>query len=193
MSQTQSPETLDLLLKRRSVMAQNLREPGPNDAELELILRAATRVSDHGKLTPWRLHIFRGDSRLKLGQTLATILQQQDAEAKEERIAFERIRIARSPLVVMVVYTPVESFKAPPMEQLMSCGAVCQNLIIAARALGYGSQWLTEWPAYNDMVRAVFGLRAQDQIAGFIYIGTASETPEDRPRPALADVVTFHE
>ncbi len=185
-------ETLDLLLSRRSILAQNLSAPGPSDEELELILRAATRVPDHGKLTPWRLHIFRGDARLALGDKLAEIWGQQDPAAKEERIAFERIRIARAPLVVMVVYTPVESVKAPPLEQLMSCGAVCQNLIIAAKALGYGSQWLTEWPAYHAQVKALFSLREEDQIAGFIYVGSTTDTPEDRPRPALSDVVVYH-
>jgi hypothetical protein len=49
-----SNPTVDLLLARRSVSANSLGEPGPNEAELELILRAASRVSDHKKLVPWR-------------------------------------------------------------------------------------------------------------------------------------------
>jgi nitroreductase len=63
------------------------------------------------------------------------------------------------------------------------------NLCLAANALGYGTSWITEWIAYSDRVRAALGLGEGDRIAGFIYIGTPAEPPQERDRPALADIV----
>src|ERR1019366_5768919 len=35
--------------------------------------------------------------------------------------------------------------KIPEWEQVLSAGAVCMNLMVAANALGFASSWLTDW------------------------------------------------
>jgi len=64
---------IDLLLTRRSVSANSLGEPGPSAAELELMLRAASRVPDHKKLVPWRFVLFQGEGRAEFGKVLAEV------------------------------------------------------------------------------------------------------------------------
>ena len=61
-------------------------------------------------------------------------------------------------------------------------------LLIAATALGYGAQWITEWYGYSQGVRAALKLADNERVAGFVYIGTAKEKPEERERPSLADI-----
>ena len=78
---------------------------------------------------------------------------------------------------------------APEWEQVLSAGAACQNLVVAASAHGYGVNWVTEWYAYSTGDNQVLGLTESEQVAGFVYIGTANETPNERPRPALEEVV----
>ena len=63
------------------------------------------------------------------------------------------------------------------------------NLCVAANAVGYATCWLTEWIAYSPMIRTALGLADAERVVGFIYIGTSKTAPEERPRPALADVV----
>lgn len=55
--------------------------------------------------------------------------------------------------------------------------------------MGYGTSWVTEWIAYSGGVRAALGLAENERIAGFIYIGTPAEPPQERERPALSDIV----
>jgi nitroreductase len=92
--------------------------------------------------------------------------------------------------VIAVVSRVRETRGAPEWEQILSAGAACMNLCIAANALGYGSNWVTEWVSYSKTFCEGFGLAANERIAGFVHIGTASVKPDDRERPALADVVT---
>ena len=96
----------------------------------------------------------------------------------------------RAPTVVCVVSRVVSNSGAPEIEQLLSCGAAAFNLCLAANALGYGTSWITEWIAYSPMVREKLGLAENERIAGFVYIGTPMEKPEERERPNLADIVT---
>ena len=184
-------ETLRLLLSRRSVKPIAMTSPGPTDVELEQILTAAARVPDHKKLAPWRFMIFTGDARAKFGQILVDACKVEDTMPPSDvRLETERTRFLRAPIVVGVVSRIVEIKGAPQWEQELSCGAACMNMCLAANALGYGTSWLTEWYSYSPMVSAKLGLAANERLAGFVYIGTATERQPDRERPLLAAIVS---
>ena len=185
--------TLDFLLKRRSVKPAVMHAPGPTAAELEQILTVAARVPDHKKMTPWRFIVFEGDARARFGDVLAEVCATEERETPSpQRLAIERGRFMDAPLVIGVVSKVTPHPGAPEWEQVLSAGAACFNLCLAANALGYASNWLTGWYAYSPGVAARLGLTANERIAGFIYIGTAKDRPEDRERPALASIVTHY-
>jgi nitroreductase len=188
--QRTSPETIELLTTRRSLPNEYHQEPGPTPAEVETILRCATRVPDHAKLAPWRIHVVQGDARRKLGDQFARIYAEKHPNALPQQLEAERKRPCRSPLL-LIVSTRITSDRVPRWEQILSGGAVCQNIVIAATALGYAVQWLTDWIAYDDQVKAALGVPIEDQFLGFLYIGTPSVVPQERPRPDLDEVVTY--
>ena len=78
----------------------------------------------------------------------------------------------------------------PPWEQELSVGASAMNIVTAATALGYGACWLTGWFAFDRDVLDGLGLKPEEKLAGFIHIGNVSKPNEDRPRPALSEIVT---
>ena len=183
-------DALDLLKTRRSVKPMELKEPAPSGAELDTLLTIASRVPDHGKLTPWRFVVFTGESRLKAGDTIAAIYRELHPEANADQLAFERKRLARAPLVVAVVSRAAPHVKIPEWEQVLSAGAAAMSLVLSAHALGYAATWITEWYAYDRRVLDALGLAANERIVGFIHIGTPERPPTDRDRPPLADIVT---
>ena len=63
-----------------------------------------------------------------------------------------------------------------------------RNIVTAATALGYGANCLTGC-SIADVLDG-FGPKADEKLAGFIHIGTPSKPAEDRPRPALSEIVT---
>jgi nitroreductase len=184
-----APEALDLLLSRRSGSAKAMTGPGPSPDELATILKAAARVPDHGKLFPWRFIIFEGEARVRMGKLLVEALCETE-KVTEERAATEAARFLRAPVVVAVVSRTREAIPIPEWEQILSAGAVCQTLLIAAHALGYVANWLTEWCAYNSIVKEKLGLKPGERIAGFIYIGKSAALLEERVRPDMAKIVT---
>lgn len=185
-----SPDLQERLLNRRSVVAGNMTAPGPDVETLDKMLAMAARVPDHGKLAPWRFILFQGDDRASFGETLAKAFAASNPECPDKLVAFERCRFERAPLVIGVVSSPIVPHpKIPEWEQILSAGAVCQNLLLAANAFGFSAQWLTEWYAYDQTVLADLGLAAHEKIAGYIYVGTATQMPCERDRPHLADKV----
>ena len=93
----------------------------------------------------------------------------------EAQLLAEGRRPLRAPVLLAVTQTLQRDHKIPTMEQRLSAGAFCQNLLVAAHASGFVAQWLTEWPAYDDEVKAALGHRPETDIVGFIYIGSAAE------------------
>jgi nitroreductase len=183
-------ETIRLLTRRRSLAPANLTEPGPSAAELEIILTVASRVPDHGKLAPWRFIVFEGEARKRAGRIALQIKLADDPGLAEAAQSAELARFSLAPLVVAVVSRAAPHVKIPEWEQVLSAGAVCMNLTVAANALGYASTWLTEWCAYDRRFAAAIGLFDHERIVGFIHIGRPKVEPQDRPRPSLAEIVT---
>ena len=180
----------DYLLSRRSVGIAFLKEPGPDATELEQILTIATRVPDHGKITPWRLVLIEGEGRQQAGERLAQIAARNNPQMDAAILDIERQRFLPAPLTIGVISAPQQHPKVPEFEQLLSAGNVAFNLLHAAHALGYAASWVTRWYAFDAEAAAMLGARPGERFVGFVHIGTPTTTMEDRPRPALADVVT---
>jgi len=183
-------DTLALLLSRRSASAKRMTGPGPSQAELDTIFEAATRVPDHGKLAPWRFILFEGDARVRFGDVLAAGFRAANPDADDERVHVERERFLRAPLVVALISRVRVAIPIPEWEQMLSAGACGMTLVLAAHALGYVANWITEWCAYDPYVHEKLGLSQTERVAGFIYIGKSAVALEERPRPDFRTLVT---
>jgi nitroreductase len=184
------PDTIEFLKTRRSVKPREMSGPGPSPAELETILTIGSRVPDHGKLAPWRFIVFEGEARARAGDIIAGVFSRNNPQAEPAEIETERRRLMDAPLVIAVVSFSRPHPKVPEWEQQLSAGASAMNLVTAASALGYGANWLTGWFAFDRDVLDGFGLKPDEKIAGFVHIGTPTKPNEDRPRPALSEIVT---
>jgi len=179
-----------MMSMRRSVKPMEMREPGPNAAQLALLLKIAARVPDHGKLAPWRFIVFEGEGRGRAGQIFGRIYKEQHPDAEVERISTEQKRFLYAPVVVGLVSSASVHVKIPVWEQELSAGAVGMNLTLAAKGMGFRSAWLTDWMAYDRAVLAELGLATHEKIAGFIHIGSTDAQPDDRARPEMSQIIT---
>jgi nitroreductase len=182
-----SPEVLNFLALRRSASAATLRAPGPSADELATLLRLATRVPDHGKLAPWRFIVLEGQGKADFIAGLEVIAARK---ADGGKAAGKLFKIKVPPLTVAVVSRASEGGEIPLWEQQLSSGAVCTILIIAAQAMGYGANWITDWYAYDGEAKALLGLAAHERVAGFVHLGTPAEAPQERVRPDLGALVS---
>ena len=180
-----SPEVLAFLATRRSASAVTLADPAPTASELAALLQLAARVPDHGKLAPWRFIVIEPAAKAVFADRLeALALSRGDARA-----AAKLGKLKIPPLCVAVVSRPRPG-EIPEWEQLLSAGAVCTTLLYAAQALGYGANWITDWYAYDDEAKAILGLEPAEKVAGFIFLGTPKEPPQERERPNVSDLIT---
>ncbi len=163
------------------------------ESDLNDILACGIRVPDHGALNPWLLTVIKDNARSRIGEEiLVPEFIQNNPEATQDEIDFEKNRFLRASAVVAVLFKPVSHPKIPSWEMELSTAAVCSNILLAAQSLGYAAQWLTEWYSYNEkMIKEVGGNPETDKLAGFIYIGNKEKEPVERRRPKAENVINF--
>lgn len=183
---TPSTELEHRLATRRSAPAQSLQAPGPSPEQINRILHLGARTPDHGKLFPWRFVVMGPTNRAELAQALIPLTDRQPGPDKARAVLS---KLVAAPVTILVVSTPVPSQKVPVWEQQLSAGAVCMNIEHAANALGFSSSWITDWYSYDEEAKAMYGVSPDEQVAGFIHLGTLAEPPLERPRPDLSGKV----
>jgi nitroreductase len=184
------PDALELLKTRSSPKAADLVSPAPSAEQLTEMLTIAARVPDHGKMVPWRFIVHPKETRGPFVEKLVANFRAGNPNASDAEADKQRLRFGDSPLIVTVVSKVSPNPKVPDIEQLLSAGAACMNLLNAAHAMGFAANWLTGWAAFDKSSKELFGLAGNEQIVGFIHIGTTKGEIFQRPRPDLSQIVS---
>ena len=183
-------EAIDLLLGRRS--AKTLAEPGPDDEALALLLECAARAPDHGRLRPWRFIVIRGPGRTRFGELLAAQLRRTRPDCSPEALERERLKALRAPLIIAVAAVRDPNSTVPMAEQMLCAGAAAENILLAARALGFNGMWKTGAAAYDEELKRALGLEPDDALVAFLYIGSEPQEVTTAPmRPQWRDRVVY--
>lgn len=168
-------DAIEALVTRKS--AARLIEPAPAAEDLKVIMQAAVRAPDHGRLRPWRFLIVEGAAREKLGDIFCEGLRRREPGARADSLEKERQKPLRAPMLIVVIAKVTESPKVPPIEQYFSAAAAAQNILLALHALGFAGMWRTGAPCFDPYVKESLGVRGDDMIVGFLYVGTAERPP----------------
>jgi len=168
-------DAIKALLTRKS--AAKLGLPAPSTLEVDTMLKAAMRAPDHGCLRPWKFVIFQDEMRKELGEIFSEALALKEPGVSEALLEKERNKPLRAPLIIVVIAKVSEHPKVPPIEQKISAGAAAQNIMVAVHAMGYAGIWRTGAPCRDPHVKARLGAVGDDEIVGFLYIGTSISVP----------------
>lgn len=181
-------DPLSLLKQRNS--APRLTDPAPGPAELEEMFQVALRAPDHAWLRPWRFLTIAGERRADFGELLERCLVARNPAADDAARTKARNAPLRAPLVIVAVVRLSEHPKVPHVEQRLSAGCAAQGILLAAEALGYAGIWRTGDAAFDRAVMDGLGLAANEEIVGFLYLGTRDGPAKPVPELATADYVS---
>lgn len=162
-----------------------------DESQLQDILKAGLRAPDHAQLRPWRILVIRDEARDHLGDLFVTAKLSDDPEQPEKAIRKLRHKPHRAPVILVVIARITAHPQVPEMEQILSAGAVAQNMLIAAHALGLGAMWRTGGMSYHPVVESGLGLDGSEKIVGFVYLGEVDGRQKSLPEMDLEQYVTY--
>jgi nitroreductase len=184
-------DVFEAIYSRRS---QGKVKPDPVPREMiERLLGAAVQAPNHYKVRPWRFVVLTGEGRKKLGEVMAA--SQQDRHPEFPLEAFDKCRSLplRAPVLIAVGVDKPSEPKVLEIENVCAAAAACQNLLLAAEAMGLAAKWRTgEW-ARDAKVKEFLGFDADQHLIAFLYIGYTEFAGEFPPRPSFEDRTVWME
>jgi len=175
---------IELLLQRQSNSL--VTSPAPNEEALNQILAAGMRVPDHACLKPWHFTVVTGDGLQRLSDLFVASSNQQTANI--EKIAKMPFR---APMIIVISAVFIAHEKVPNQEQLITAGCCAHAMQMAAFSLGFGAIWRTGELACNEKVKKGLGVNAQDEIVGFLYIGTPCKEQGLKSSKSFVEKVSY--
>jgi len=163
---------LKSLLDRRSYSYSKLTYPGPSDEDLKQLFDLVMTTPDHGNLKPWRFVVARGEEKMnKLAEVTLAMYKRQSTNGELKDEAYRAVEyIKKLPMMLFVMTDVYPDHKVSLWDQYLSAGAATQNIMNGLHLQGYGGLWYTFLA--NDEVKPLLGLKAEDQVAAAIAIGT---------------------
>ena len=160
----QYPETINIILKRKSVRSFTGASVAHED--LELILRAGMAAPSAVNMQPWNFVVVTNRStldELAAGLPYAKMLDKAGA-------------------AIIVCAVPQLAVHQSPEYAVLDCAAATQNILLAAESLGLGAVWTAAYPRKERMehVRKVLNIPAGVIPLNVIPIGVP--TGEDQPK-----------
>lgn len=180
-------DALQLLQHRNS--SPRLVAPAPNKEQRQQLFRAAFRAPDHGWMRPWRFLTIEGPALAQLGELYARAAAQREVDISDATLEKYRRQPLRAPLIVVVCVHLRENPKVPMLEQRLAAGCAAQAVLLAAEAMGYAGIWRTGVNATDALVRSGLGLGENDEIIGFVYLGSREGDRKVLPRINIDDYV----
>ena len=161
--------------------------------KIEQLLEAGAQAPNHYKVRPWRFIVISGKARNRLGEVMAEVFRQKFPDMPPEALDKERAKPLRSPVIIAVGVNEPSEQKVLEIENVCAAAAACENILLAANAIGLGGHWRTGGPAREPEVRKFLGLSPEQEVIAFLYIGYPEMSPPPAQRLGYEDRTTWME
>lgn len=158
---------------------------------IEQILEAGTWAPNHKHTEPWKFFVMQGEGRDILGHALGDIQAAGKDDNSEEAVHAARetgrIKAYRAPLVIGVAVEPSTDPNVVELEEYGAVFAAIQNMLLQIHELGLAAIWRTGKPCFHPLMNEAFGLKPQDKMLGFLYVGYPDMEPKQGKREPAAN------
>ena len=181
-------DALENILNR--VSARSLVEPHPSKKEMDIVYKAALRAPDHAWLRTSSFIEVKGESLKKLSNIFVNY-GKSVPDISDEVLEKYKNAPYRAPMIIILVNTFKEHPKVPAIEQKLSTATAAQNIMLALNAMKYSCIWRTGKMAFNELIQKELGLDNNQEILGYLYIGTESGEKKKIPNLDIDDFVSY--
>ena len=181
-------DALENILNR--VSARSLVEPHPSKKEMDIVYKAALRAPDHAWLRTSSFIEVKGESLNKLSNIFVNY-GKSVPDISDEVLDKYKNAPYRAPMIIILVNTFKEHPKVPAIEQKLSTATAAQNIMLALNAMKYSCIWRTGKMAFNELIQKELGLAKDQEILGYLYIGTESGEKKKIPNLDIDDFVSY--
>jgi len=193
-----SNPVLKAIKERRSI--RKFQDKDVDSAKIEQILRAATWAPSANNDQPWKFVVVRNkDTKEKIVEALKFRMKDyyESQGIPLDRMVAYWFNIFTAPVHIFVFCdtTGIELEKKWEEIQMLwsiqGVSAACQNILLAAHALGLGSVWTGLTLTVEDEIKAILKVPKKVQLMTVIAIGYPASEPLPPVRKPLSEIRFF--
>ncbi|MCP4520561.1 MAG: nitroreductase [Cytophagales bacterium] len=181
-----------LIKERRSVYPQMFNGEVIDKEIVEQILENANWAPTHRITEPWRFTVFSGKGLEKLATFQAELYKELSGENFDQK-KYDKLKLKPTQCSHVISIGVSPSDKVPEVEDIEAVACAVQNMYLTARAYGIGAYWGSGGVTYKKEANSFFGLRENDTLLGFFFMGYPKvDFPKGNRKP-ITDKVTWVE
>ena len=151
-------------------------------ATIEKLCDLIQLAPNHRRTWPWRVAVFEGESRGRLGNCISTAMINNGVEAGRAEKA--RTKYFRAPAII-VVGAGSGANDLETLENKDAVAAGIQNLLLGATSLNMATLWSSCESLAMSSVNELCGFSEDVFVSGIIYAGWPSREVPTPQRPPL--------
>lgn len=184
-------DAIEAIHKRTSVK-RFLTKPVERE-KIEQLLDAGAQAPNHYKVRPWRFVVISGAARERLGDVMAEVFHRKFPDVPPQALEKEKAKPLRSPVIIAVAVDEPSEPRVLEIENICAAAAACENILIAAEAIGLGGHWRTGDAARDPEIKKFLGFSETQPLIAYLYIGYPEGDVPPPARPGYEDRVRWME
>lgn len=169
----------DIILYRRTVKPTAMNGKKIDDETIRELLQLADWAPTHGLTEPWYFMVYGGDKVQQFCTDHAELYKQFTPQAQYIPGNYEKLKTQGdlASHVIAVVMRRGANPKIPEIEEVAATACAVENLWLAATAQNIAVYWGSGGMTYSPAMQDYLGLRDEDKVMGFLYLGYTEEAP----------------
>ena len=167
-----------------------LKEPHPSQREMKIIYESALRAPDHAGLRPSSFIEVTGNGLDELSKIFTEYASTYLKHETDQKLDKYKKAPYRAPMIIILICNIKDHPRVPKIEQMLSTAAAAQNILLSLHALNYGAIWRTGVFSMNEKIGTYFNLKSNQNILGYIYVGTPEGKQKKIPKIEIKDHVS---
>lgn len=174
----------NVIKNRRSCKPALMNGKKIEDALIKNLLELADWAPTHGHTEPWRFVVFANDAVKQFSKDHAEMYKTNTPPEKFETAKYEKLlhNIANVSHVIAVYMKRGANPKITLIEELCAVAAAVQNILLGASALNIAALWGSGGLTFHPAMKTYFGLKDDDHMIGFIYLGYTDKVQKQGER-----------
>lgn len=179
-------EISEVIRERRTIQPEAFSKRKVHREIIENILTNGTWAPTHGKTQPWRFKVFTDAGLERLGIFQAETYKKLTLPENFKESTYRKLgeRPLLSSVVIAICMERTIDSKIPELEEVEAVACAVQNIQLTCTAYGLGSFWSSGGVTYFEETKQWLGLKPEDKVLGFLYIGyTDLPWPKSHRKP----------
>lgn len=168
-----------VITQRRTIKPAAMNGKKIDDETVRELLQLADWAPTHGLTEPWYFVVYSGEKVQEFCAKHAELYKEFTPEANFNQGSYDNLKKQGdlASHVMAICMKRGSNPKIPEIEEIAAVACAVENLWLGAAAQDIAVYWGSGGMTFHPAMKDHLGLREEDKVMGFLYLGYTDEAP----------------